>query len=186
MIILVFRNWKINVIALGVQYLAGFNLVTLSWSIGVAITILITGWMATAAIGLTCMRYLKNEQQTEITSSLIFRGVSGLIVILVIFLVSPTLQTNIFPGVDLIILQGGLMLFGLALMQLGTSAALYLTIISLLSLLAGFEIIDAALEFSTLLTGLFVLVNLGLALVGMYFIIKSSDLDQQKGGEESQ
>jgi len=34
----------------------------------------------------------------------------------------------------------------------------------------GFEIIHAGLERSSLLTGLLVLVNLGLALVGVYFI----------------
>jgi hypothetical protein len=181
MIILVFRDWRINSIALGVQYLAGFYLITLSWSPGMAVIKLIVGWMAAAAIGLTCMRQLKPGNQTETTSSLIFRSVSGLIIILVIFLLTPTLQENVFPRLDLIILQSGLMMMGLALMQLGTTTEAYLTVISLLSLLAGFEIIHAALEMSTLLTGLFVLVNLGMALVGVYFIAKGSD---HQGSEE--
>lgn len=175
MVILVFRDWRINSIALGIQYLAGFYLITLSWSPGMAVIKLIVGWMAAAAIGLTCLRQLNPGNQTETTSSLIFRSVSGLLVILAIFLLTPALQENVFPRVELIILQSGLMLMGLAVMQLGSTTEAYLTVISLLSLLAGFEIIHAALEMSTLLAGLFVLVNLGMALVGVYFIAKGSD-----------
>ena len=78
------------------------------------------------------------------------------------------------------------MLLGMALMQLGTSSDPYLNIISLLSLLAGFELIHAALELSTLLTGLLVLVNLGLALVGVYFITRANDKEQQQEQGEPQ
>jgi hypothetical protein len=91
-----------------------------------------------------------------------------------------------FPQVPLVIIQGGLMLIGMALMQLGTNSEAYLTIISLLSLLAGFEVIHAALELSTLLTGLLVITNLGLALVGVFFIVKTSDTNEIPGTEEAQ
>jgi hypothetical membrane protein len=67
------------------------------------------------------------------------------------------------------------MLIGMGLMQMGTSSDSYLTIISLLSLLSGFEVIHAGLELSTLLTGLLAIVNLGLSLIGVYFITKSTD-----------
>ena len=77
------------------------------------------------------------------------------------------------------------MLVGMALMQLGTNASPYLTIMSLLSFMAGFELIHAALERSTLLTGLMASVNLGLALVGVYFIMKSNDRDEIQKEEES-
>jgi len=73
------------------------------------------------------------------------------------------------------------MLMGMSLMQLGTRADPYLNIISLLSLLTGFEIIHAALESSTLLTGMLAVVNLGLALAGVYFISQSSAAE---GSEE--
>jgi hypothetical protein len=45
----------------------------------------------------------------------------------------------------------------------------------LLSFLAGFEVIHAALELSTLLTGLLAIVNLSLALIGVYFIVKANE-----------
>jgi hypothetical protein len=97
------------------------------------------------------------------------------LVVLVIFVIAPILQEAIFPQLSLIILQGGLMLIGMGLMQMGTTSDPYLTIISLLSLLSGFEIIHAGLELSTLLTGLLAIVNLGLSLTGVYFITKSTD-----------
>jgi len=175
MIILVFRDWRINAGALALQYIAVFILVSLSWPIGVAVTKLIVGWMATASIALTCMRQLTSDPPPEPTASLFFRGLAGLLIILVIFVLSPSLQATMFPRVNVYIIQGGIMLIGMALMQLGTNAEPTLTIFSLLSFLAGFEVIHAALELSTLLTGLLVLINLTLALIGVYFIVKSNE-----------
>lgn len=183
MIILVFRDWRFDAGALAVQYLAVFYLVSLSWPIGLAVVKLIVGWMATAAIGLTCMRQMNREEAFETPSSLLFRGLSGLMVILVIFIVSTPLQDSIFPNLPLVIIRSGSMLIGMALMQLGTNARPYLTIMSLLSFLAGFEIIHAGLERSTLLIGLLAAINLGLALVGVYFIMKEND-GNEKGSEE--
>lgn len=178
MIILVFQDWRINTAALGVQYLAAFALVTLSWPIGMAVVKLIAGWMATAAIATTCMRRIRFESASESTARLFFRGLAGLLIVLVIFILAPTLQARVFPRVDLMIVQGGLMLVGMSLMQLGINSEPYLIVISLLSFLTGFEVIHAALELSTLLTGLFVIVNLGLALVGVFFIAWAVEPEQ--------
>jgi len=184
MVILVFRDWRINAAALALQYIASFLLVNLSWPIGMAVVKLIVGWMATAAIALTCIRQNKVETSDESSASLFFRGVAGLVAILVIFVLSPTLQEQIFPELDLVIVQSGLMLLGMALMQLGTNTDPYLTIFSLLSFLSGFEIIHAGLERSTLLTGLLAIVNLGLALVGVYFIVKNNPKEAFPAQEE--
>jgi len=63
-----------------------------------------------------------------------------------------------------------LILFGL--FQMGTiTEPLYLAI-GLLTFLSGFELLYASLEFSRILEALFTAVNLSLALVGSYFIIK--------------
>ncbi len=175
MAILIFRDWRVSTAALGLQYLPAFELVTRSWPVGMAVVILIVGWMATLAIALTCLRQLPPPQNTESPTELLFRGVAGLLVILVIFVLSPGLAEEIFPNINIQIIQGGVMLMGMALMQLGTNSIPHLTIISLLSFLSGFKIIHSALEQSTLLTGLLVIVNLGLALVGVYFITQSTD-----------
>jgi hypothetical protein len=185
MIILVFRDWRINFFALGVQYLAAFVLVNLSWPTGLALIKLMVGLMATTAVALTCLRQLTTKNQAEPTSSLIFRGVAGLVIIVVIFIITPVIQENVFPNVELLILQSGMMLFGLTLMQSGMRSEPYLIIISLLSMMIGFETIYSALEISTLLTGLLVIVNLGLALVGIYFVTKSSEESADKNEERS-
>lgn len=172
---LVFRDWRINAAALALQFLAAFILTTLSWPLGMSLIKLIVGWMATAALTLTCLRQGCATPQEEPTASHFFRGLAGLMVILVIFLLAPALQTRMFPRIDLVIIQGGLMLIGMSLMLLGTNSEAFLNVISLLSLLSGFEVIHAALELSTLLTGLFAIVNLGLALVGVYLIVNASE-----------
>jgi len=185
MVILVFRDWRFNAAALAIQYLAAFVLVSLSWPMSMAIVKLIVGWMATSAIALTCLRQPLPESDSEPTASLFFRGLTGLLIVLLVFILSPALQQRVFPRVDLVIIQGGLMLIGMSLMQLGTNSEPYLIIISLLTFLSGFEVIHAALELSTLLTGLLVVVNLGLALVGVYFIIKMSEPNQDKDEGET-
>lgn len=181
MVNLILREWRVNALALALQYLAAFILITQSWSIGMSVIKLIVGWMATAAIALTSIRQRKTVPHSEPNASLFFRGLAGIMVILVIFVLAPGLQEGIFPELDLVIVQGGMMLMAMSLMQLGTSADPYLNIISLLGLLAGFDVIHAALERSTLLTGMLAVVNLGLALVGVYLISQSSI---EKGSED--
>lgn len=185
MINLVFRDWRINAAALSAQYLAAFVLVMLSWPIEVAIVKLITGWMATAAIAFTCLRQKSHVSSTEVASNLFFRGLAGLLIVLLIFIVAPTLHEAVFPAVDLMIIQGGLILMGMSLMQLGMNSEPYLVIISLLSFLTGFEVIHAALELSTLLTGLLVIVNLGLALVGVYLMVNGDEVNEPTERGES-
>ena len=186
MVILIFRDWRVITAALGVQYLAAFVLVTLSWPIGMAVVKLITGWMATAAIATSCMRQKSVETSSENTASLFFRGLAGLLIVLLIFILAPALQAQVFPQVDVMIVQGGMILVGMSLMQLGINSEPYLVIISLLSFLTGFEVIHAAVELSTLLTGLLVIVNLGLALVGVYFIAMANEAEQSpKEGQTS-
>ena len=175
MSILIFRDWRINAAALAIQYLAAFILVTRVWPVGMAVIKLIVGWMATTALTLTYFYQKKPPSSEDSTASLFFRGFAGLLVILAIFVVAPIFQENIFPHVNLTVIQGGLMLMGMALMQMGTTSDPYLTVLSLLTFLSGFEVIHAGLELSTLLTGLLAIVNLGLALIGVYLITNTMD-----------
>lgn len=186
MSILVFRDWRIVSGALILQYLGVFALVAQSWPVGMAVIKLIVGWMATAAISLTYYRRENLPLFAETPSSFIFRGLIGLLVILTVFIAAPTLQSAMFPELDLLVLQGGLLLIGLSLMQLGTTQDTFLTIVGLLSVLSGFEVIYAGLELSSLLTGLLAIVNLGLSLVGVYFIVKVNEEAAIVSGEEDE
>jgi hypothetical protein len=185
MVILVLREWRAVAAALVLQYLAAFVLITRSWPIGMSVVKLIVGWMSTAAIFLTYFRKEKSPDTGDTTASFVFRGLAGLLVILIVFIVTPVLQENMFPQVNLVVLQSGLMLIGLSFMQLGTNSDTYLTIVSLLSLISGFEIIYAGLELSTLLTGLLAIVNLGITLVGVYFIVRMDEPEADETAEET-
>ncbi len=66
---------------------------------------------------------------------------------------------------------GSFLLIGLGILQLSLSMHPLRVIIGLLTALSGFEIIYAAIESSTLVTGLLAGVNLGLALVGAYLLV---------------
>jgi hypothetical protein len=66
---------------------------------------------------------------------------------------------------------GSFMLIGIGLLQLSLSSYPLRVIMGLLTILSGFEIIYAAIETSTLVTGLLAGVNIGLALVGAYLLI---------------
>ena len=64
-----------------------------------------------------------------------------------------------------------LILMGMGLLQLGFTGQPLRTIIGLLTLLSGFEIIYVSVETSTLVAGLLASVNLGLSLVGAYLLV---------------
>jgi hypothetical protein len=66
------------------------------------------------------------------------------------------------------------MLIGMGLLQLSLTSHPLKVIIGLLTALSGFEIIYAAIETSTLVTGLLAGITLALALVGAYLLISPS------------
>src|SRR4030042_79605 len=69
---------------------------------------------------------------------------------------------------------GSFVMMGFGLLQISLTNHPLRVIIGLLTFLSGFEIIYAAIEKSTLVTGLLAGVNLGLALVGAYILIAPS------------
>jgi len=63
----------------------------------------------------------------------------------------------------------------IGLMQLGTIREPFYLVIALLTFLSGFELLYSALEFSYLLEAQLVAVNLLLAIVGAFFIVKNAE-----------
>jgi hypothetical protein len=74
------------------------------------------------------------------------------------------------PGLRIEQAWGGLLLIGMGLIQLGFTIQPLRTSLALLTFLAGFEILYAAVETSTLVAGLLAGVNLMLALTGSYLL----------------
>ncbi len=175
--ILLLRNWRINVITLAIQYLGIFFLVAINWPLSMAVIKLVVGWMICAVLGITCMT-IKNLDETEdrkLLSSYFFRGFGGLLIILIIFALIPQVQSIFPPKIPQPIIKASVMLIGIGLLQLGMTSKPFYVVIGLLTVLSGFEILHSALEISSLLAGLLAGVNMGLALVGVYFLSKENN-----------
>jgi hypothetical protein len=165
LLLLFYPNWRWTLAAIGVQYLAVAWLVGLSWPIALAAVKLVVGWMAGALLATSSAAA---QPKIEPLSGRLFRlAVAGLILIIILTLPPATRQ---WLQVDPSILLGTLILIGMGLVQTSMSNDSLRMTIGLLTFLAGFEILYAALESSVLVAGLLAVINLGLALAGSYLL----------------
>ena len=165
------RDWRWDLGLLAIQYLGVGLLVAQHWPLGMAAAKLVTGWMATAALGMTFTALPPHEESVERVwpQGLGFRlFMVGMILVLTIS-VTPRLERSM-PGIGAPALAGTILLTGIGLLHLGTSSQISRVIFGLLTVLAGFEILYAAIEGSILVAALLSVVNLGLGLVGAYLL----------------
>lgn len=168
--ILVNQDWRWAIAALGLQYVWAFLLLMASWPIELAVVKLVTGWIAASVLGLTRVNLPQTPPATgSVPSSVAFRLLSAGLVVLMVLGAAPRLTDwsrafGIYPA------WGGLLLIGIGLLQIALRSGFFRSALGLLTLFAGFEILYAAVEASTLVTGLLAAVNLGIALVGSYLL----------------
>jgi hypothetical protein len=169
--LLLSRDWRWSLGFLAAQYLGMFWLVTLHWPFGLASVKLVTGWMASATLGVTRLNMSEHEDEFESAwpQGRPFRLFAAAIVVVLVIAVTPQVET-IIPGISRPVIAGGLLLAGMGLLQLGITAEILRITLGLLTVLAGFEILYATVETSILLAGLLAIVNLGLALAGAYLM----------------
>ena len=176
-LIFITKSWRWRIIFLAAQYLAAFWLVSLLWSLGLAVVKLVVGWMVCAVLGAS-----QNEQDSEpinLTSAgTLFKMIVTVFVWFVVYSIAPKVAEFIPTG--MVVLWGGLLLAAMSLIQLGMTTEVKASIIGLLTLMSGFEILYAAVENSILVTGLLAMINLSLALAGSYLIAS-----RQMGGSSS-
>jgi len=179
---LVRRQWTLNIFALGLQYICIFLIILEIRTPFLAGIKLIVGLMVSLMLYLT----LKSSGLIEsiflrrhVSSGQTFRGTIALLLALISILAAPTLQQSAFPQSSQLLLTAslGLILFGL--FQMGTITEPLYLVIGLLTFLSGFELLYASLEFSRVLEALFTAVNLSLALIGCFFIVK--DVESRSG-----
>lgn len=169
---LISGDWRSCVSSLALQYIGVFLLVNLSWPIEMALAKMLAGWMA-AAILWVAMTYVPEawtDTEKSIKFGVIFRVLAAVIIgiaITSLVIQSGTWLSNITP----LVRWGSFILVGMGLLQLSLTSHPLRVIVGLLTVLAGFEIIYAAIESSTLVTGLLAGVTLALALVGAYLLI---------------
>jgi len=173
--LLLSRDWRISLGFLAAQYLAAFWLVTLHWPIGLASVKLVTGWMATAALGITRLTLAGDDETLERfwPARRWFHLFLAAIVSTLAAAATPRVAT-ILPGLGLPAVAGSLLLIGMGLIHLGLTTSMLRVIQGLLTLLSGFEILYAAVEGSILVAGLLAVVNLGLALIASYLLVTLS------------
>ena len=175
---LVRRQWLVNMGALALQYGMVFLLLITFRNPSLGIIKLLVGLMVTLVLYLTLvslgtlqpLQYIFRFSLGEI-----FRGLAGIFMIIAVTLFTPGLRTEVFPLTSLPVLTASLGLVILGLLQLGMITEPLYVIIGLLTFLSGFELLYGSMEFSTVLEALFAAVNLGLALVGAYILVKDEE-----------
>jgi hypothetical protein len=172
LVLLIGLDWRGTQIALSIQYLGMFWLVTLSWPIGMAAVKLVVGLMASAVLATTQPGNEPHLQDALPLSGRIFRALAALLVWIVIFSTTQSLVGLLH--IDQATSLGGVILMGMGLLQMGMNRQPARVVIGLLTFLSGFEILYAALENSILVAGLLAAINLGLALVGAYLASAAS------------
>lgn len=175
---LVRRQWLSNFIALSLQYIGVFMLLLSVRTIALAFIPLLVGLMTTLILLVTLVGSGKMEKPRflqRISAGEVFRTIAGLVAIIFVALLVPTVRREIFPGSGSYLLLGSLGLIMLGLLQVGMKSEPLYVILGILSFFSGFQLLYASLETSTLLVGLFVLLNLALGLVGAFFLVKLED-----------
>ncbi|NPA93196.1 MAG: hypothetical protein GXO56_05905 [Chloroflexi bacterium] len=178
LLMLVSRNWRWLLGGLAVVYAGATALIALSWPWTLAATVLVGGWMAASVLGLSQWN-VTTEDEPERPSAWVFRLLAGLLVLPLVLSLTPMMQTW-FP-VDRPRLGASLALMTLGMWQLGLRGQRPLWVIgALLTVMAGFDILYAALEQSLLLAGLLALVVVALALVGGYLVIQEQEASSEE------
>ncbi|MBI3174861.1 MAG: hypothetical protein HYZ25_14140 [Chloroflexi bacterium] len=179
----VVRDWRWMLGLLAAIYLAVFLLVLQHWPLAMSVVKLVTGWMGTAALGMTLLNRSLDEdgRRSFFVEGSPFRLFGAGMVILLVVSATPRIEA-VIPGIGQSVLVGGLALVGVGLFHLGMTSDVLRVVIVLLIILAGFEILYAAVETSILVAALLSAVTLGLALTGSYLILQSNpEVEEEEG-----
>jgi hypothetical protein len=168
--LLLFRNWRVNVVGLVLQYVGVFGLVSLSWPLEIAVVKLVAGWLSTGILGIALVEQSEEDQAPPLSlAGKVFRALVAVMVGLVVITVLPNALTW-FLGAPRAQIAGGSFLLALGLLHLGLASAPVQVVVGLLTLTSGFEVLYASVEASVLITSLLAVLNLGLSFVGAYLI----------------
>jgi len=168
-ILLVSRDWRVSISALGAQYVGMLLLIALSWPLELAVIKLVAGWIAAAVLGMSFIERHKgwgDEMGHRVSGSLFrvfFAGIMGLAMLSL----APTVAGwAVHAAFEQIL--GALILMSFGLLHLGFTIQPDRITLGLLTVLSGFEIIYATMETSLLMNAFLAVINLGIALVGAY------------------
>lgn len=182
MLNLVRRQWTLNLIALLVQFLCLFPMLRLHLPLQLAIIQPFTGIMVTLILYLTLLNVGGIEAlnlSLKPTSGEVFRAIGGFLLLSILRALIPQLQPAVFSTVpsNFLFLSLGLIVIGI--LQLGTILEPLYLAIGMLTFLSGFQLLYSILDYSLLLEALLTAVNLILAIVGAFFIVKNVESEAE-------
>jgi hypothetical protein len=177
--ILLARTWQQLIIFLAAQYVGVFILTLQHLPLGMATVKVIAGWMGAAILGMTRSNLNEDEGQGILPQGRFFRLIAAAIVGL-IAASGVARVDSMMADAGIVVSAGSLLLIGMGLLHLGVTDQVMRVTIGLMTVLAGFEVLYAAVENSVLVAALLAVINLGLALVGAYLMIASNATEENE------
>jgi hypothetical protein len=163
------RDWRWSLGLLALQYVSVFWMVQAHWTVSLAATKLVTGWMACAVLGIAQLNRQRGaETESTWLNGRLFQSFAAGMVLVATFATSTSMAA--WLGLSTPLALGGLLLIGMGLLHLGITTDAFQVILGLLTVLGGFEVLYSAVESSVLVAAMLVVVNLGLAMAGAYFL----------------
>lgn len=170
-VLLISWDWRISILSLGIQYVCVFVLISNSYPIETAAVKIVAGWMGSAILGLAIMNNPQDKiiEKPAYIADVVFRLIAAVLAGLFAFTGGARLVTWL-PDINVLAAYGALILISIGLLHLAFTNHPFRVVISLLTILSGFEVIYAGIESSILITGLLAVVTLGLAVLGAYMV----------------
>lgn len=181
--VLLARDWRWLISFLAAQYIGVFILTLQHLPLGMATVKVIAGWMGAAILGMTRSSLDEAEDASALPQGRFFRLVAAGIVALVAAASAPAVDA-MMADAGTAVAAGSLLLIGMGLLHLGVTDQPMRVTVGLMTVLAGFEVLYAAVENSVLVAALLAVINLGLALVGAY-LMTASNADEEETETEA-
>jgi len=182
--ILLVRDWRQLIILLSAQYIGVFILSLQHLPLGMATVKIIAGWMSAAILGMTRSNLEEEEETSILPQGRFFRLIAAGMVGLIAATGAPIIDPMMADAGGTVS-AGSLLLIGMGLLHLGVTDQAMRVTIGLMTVLAGFEVLYAAVENSIAVAALLAVINLGLALVGSYLMIAGNANEETETGSES-
>ncbi len=175
---LITQDWRWNLASLALLYLGVFGLTQIHWTISMSAVKLVTGWMVATILGITRSaldpKLAPAPQHSSWSQGRLFRILTAVLGFFLAISATPII-IKLLPGIGIPEVVGSLILMTMGILLLGLTIQPLHVAIGLLTFIAGFEILYAAVENATLVAALLAIVNLGLALVGAYLLTAGTD-----------
>lgn len=161
---------RLNIAAIGFQYLGVFALVAVTWPANLAAVKLVAGWLSISILGIS-----RPQEHSSATSSPLFVPAWKFHLFSVAFvaLVAASLATEVnrlIAQPNIFITGAALFLIGMGLLHNAVTRYPLQALLGILTFLSGFEILYSLVEVSALVAALLAIVNLGIAFVGAYLL----------------